>query len=77
MAQAGELAAAISAGLVSESHIAGEIGDVLEGSVPGRRDGKEIIAYKSLGVAAQDLAAAYAAFHKAEKDNIGINVTWN
>ena len=77
MAQAGELLAAIKDGAVSESHIAGEIGDVLEGHVSGRRDDNEITVYKSLGVAAQDLAAAYAAFRNAERQNIGVDLTWN
>ena len=76
MDQAGELLAAISDGVVSESHIAGEIGDVLAGNVSGRRDDREITVYKSLGVAAQDLAAAYAAFRNAESRNIGVDLTW-
>lgn len=77
MDQAGELLAAIRDGFVSESHIAGEIGEVLDGSAPGRRDNGEITVYKSLGVAAQDLAAACAAFRNAERKNIGVDLTWN
>ncbi len=77
MDQAGELLAAIRDGVVSESHIAGEIGDVLAGRVAGRRDDEEITVYKSLGVAAQDLAAAHAAFRNAESRNIGVDLTWD
>lgn len=77
MDQAGELLAAIRDGVVSESHIAGEIGDVLAGRVAGRRDDEEITVYKSLGVAAQDLAAAYAAFRNAERKDIGVDLSWN
>lgn len=33
--------------------------------------------YKSLGVAAQDLAAAYAAFRNAENRNIGVDLNWD
>jgi ornithine cyclodeaminase len=43
---------------VTEAHIVAEIGEVLSGSVPGRRSADEVTIYKSLGVAAQDLAAA-------------------
>jgi ornithine cyclodeaminase len=57
MAQAGELLHAIRSGRVTESHIVGEIGEVLSGATPGRRTSDEITVYKSLGVAAQDLAA--------------------
>lgn len=77
MDQAGELLAAIRDGVVSESHIAGEIGEVLDGKVSGRRDDEEITVYKSLGVAAQDLAAACAAFRNAERKNIGVDLIWN
>jgi len=77
MDQAGELLAAIRDGAVSEAHIAGEIGDVLAGRVAGRSNDREITVYKSLGVAAQDLAAAYAAFRNAESRNIGVDLTWD
>ena len=77
MDQAGELLAAIRDGVVSELHIAGEIGDVLAGRVAGRRNDEEITVYKSLGVAAQDLAAAYAAFRNAERKDVGVDLTWN
>ena len=77
MDQAGELLAAIRDGAVSEAHIAGEIGDVLAGRVTGRSNDREITVYKSLGVAAQDLAAAYAAFRNAESRNIGVELTWD
>ena len=77
MDQAGELLAAIRDGAVSESHIAGEIGEVLDGNAPGRRDDGEITVYKSLGVAAQDLAAACAAFRNAESRNIGVDLRWD
>ena len=77
MDQAGELLAAIRDGVVSDLHIAGEIGDVLAGRVAGRRNDGEITVYKSLGVAAQDLAAAYAAFRNAERKDVGVDLTWN
>jgi alanine dehydrogenase len=37
---------------------AAELGEVLAGTRPGREDGDEITLYKSVGIAAQDLAAA-------------------
>lgn len=60
LAEAGELKRAIEAGEVTAGHIAGEIGEVLLGRVQGRRSADEITLYKSLGIAAQDLAAAQA-----------------
>ena len=58
LAQAAELAAARDAGLVDDSHVVGEIGEVLAGRVQGREDESQITIYKSLGHVAQDLAAA-------------------
>lgn len=58
VAQAAELAAARDAGLVDDSHVVGEIGEVLAGRIPGREDDRQVTIYKSLGHVAQDLAAA-------------------
>lgn len=58
LVQAAELAVARDAGLVDDSHVVGEIGEVLAGRIPGREDDRQITIYKSLGHVAQDLAAA-------------------
>ena len=58
LAQAAELAVARDAGLVDDSHVIAEIGEVLAGRVEGREDDSQITIYKSLGHVAQDLAAA-------------------
>jgi len=58
LAQGAELAAARDAGLVDDTHVVGEIGEVLAGRVPGRQDNSQITIYKSLGHVAQDLASA-------------------
>jgi ornithine cyclodeaminase/alanine dehydrogenase-like protein (mu-crystallin family) len=73
-AEAGELKHAIDAGLVSESHVLGEIGEVLSGKVVGRTGHHDITLYKSLGVAAQDLAAAHVIYERAMRDGIGTRV---
>jgi ornithine cyclodeaminase/alanine dehydrogenase-like protein (mu-crystallin family) len=54
----GEFLRARAAGRIDDAHIAGEIGQVLSGRIPGRRSSDEITVYKSLGHAAQDIAAA-------------------
>jgi len=58
IAQGAELAAARDAGLVDDSHVAAEIGEVLAGRIAGRQNDEQITIYKSLGHVAQDLAAA-------------------
>ena len=71
MAQAGELLHAIRAGRVTEAHVLGEIGEVLAGRVVGRRSDDDITLYKSLGVAAQDLAAATLVHQRAQERRAG------
>jgi ornithine cyclodeaminase len=58
LAQASELAVARDAGLVDDSHVVGEIGEVLAGRISGRQSEQQITIYKSLDHVAQDLAAA-------------------
>src|SRR6185312_15004055 len=58
LAQGAELKLARDAGLVDDSHVVGEIGDVLAGRIAGREDVQQITIYKSLGHVVQDLAAA-------------------
>jgi ornithine cyclodeaminase/alanine dehydrogenase-like protein (mu-crystallin family) len=61
-AQAGEYIGALNAGVIGESHVIGEIGQVYDRTLPGRVNRADITIYKSLGIAAQDLAAAHAIF---------------
>lgn len=71
MAAAGELLRAIRDGAVDESHVLGEIGDVIDGRVEGRRNSSDITVYKSLGISAQDLAAAHAVWSRVCTKGIG------
>lgn len=73
-AQSGEFLRAVEAGLIGEDHLLGEIGAVLSGDLPGRRSSDEVTIYKSLGVAAQDIAATAAALAAAEEAGIGVEI---
>ncbi|SEJ72380.1 ornithine cyclodeaminase [Sphingobium sp. AP50] len=57
LAQAAELDVARRAGVVDNSHVVGEIGEVFSGSLAGREHDDQITIYKSLGNIVQDLAA--------------------
>jgi ornithine cyclodeaminase len=74
-AEAGELRAALAAGVIDAQHIRGEIGDVILGRVPGRETDADITIYKSLGIAAQDLAAAVWALAGAAAQQRGVRVS--
>ena len=56
--QGAEFLRANAAGAVGDTHVVGEIGQVLVGDVVGRRSESDITAYKSLGHVVQDLASA-------------------
>ena len=74
MAAAGELLNAIKTGSVTEAHIVAEIGEVAGNPALARRSPDEITCYKSLGVAAQDLAAAHAIWLSAAAEGAGVEV---
>jgi ornithine cyclodeaminase/alanine dehydrogenase-like protein (mu-crystallin family) len=57
--QGAEFLRAKRAGLIDDTHILAEIGQVLAGTVEGRRSAEEITIYKSLGHIVQDLASAW------------------
>ena len=58
LAQAAELAVAREAGIIDDTHVICDIGDVFAGRVQAREDDSQITVYKSLGHVVQDLAAA-------------------
>ncbi|SDE03383.1 ornithine cyclodeaminase family protein [Ruegeria marina] len=57
-AQAREIISALESGTMTKDHVQAEIGEVLAGAVPGRSGPDGITLYRSLGIAAQDLACA-------------------
>ncbi|KPQ05848.1 MAG: ornithine cyclodeaminase [Rhodobacteraceae bacterium HLUCCA12] len=74
-AQAGEIIAAIDSGCITPDHVRAEIGEVLSGTRPGRGGGDEITLYRSLGIAAQDLACAMHCLDRAKARGIGIKAS--
>jgi len=61
-------------GAIDEDHILGEIGEILLGSVEGRRSREEITLFKSLGLAVEDLAAAHYVYNRAREEQVGTEV---
>jgi len=72
--EAGDLIQPIRAGLFDESHILGELGEVILGRQDGRQSQEEITYFKSVGIAVQDAMAAQVALNNARKMNIGTEV---
>ena len=57
-----------------EERIAAELGEVLIGHHPGRRDDEELTVVKSLGLGVEDLAAAELVVRKAREQGAGTEV---
>lgn len=70
--ESGDLLGAIRSGLVGPDHILAEIGEVLSGRHPGRRDTAEITLYKSLGLGVQDIMSGFAIAESAARQGIGL-----
>ena len=73
LAEAGDLRLAIAEHSTPPVHIRGEIGELLSGTVPGRTGDREITVFESLGLAAEDLAAAQGVYRNAARLGAG---TW-
>jgi ornithine cyclodeaminase len=71
--EAGDYLFAARDGVIGPDHIRGEIGQILNGTKPGRTSAEEITCFKSLGLAIEDLFAAEYLFRKARELKVG---TW-
>jgi thiomorpholine-carboxylate dehydrogenase len=69
--EAGDIVIPIGEGAFDRSHVAGEIGEVAAGTVPGRRSPDEVTIFKSLGMAVEDVAAAHLAYTRAASRGLG------
>ena len=69
--EAGDLLVPMEAGVIDESHIHAEIGEILAGEATGRRDPLQITFFKSVGIAVQDLVAAGIILKNAEQQGLG------
>ncbi|USK82531.1 ornithine cyclodeaminase family protein [Peribacillus frigoritolerans] len=69
--EVGELEIPVKKGVVRESDISGEIGELLEGKVKGRTSNEEITIYDTTGIALLDLITAKVAIDLAKEKNLG------
>ncbi|HEV8572475.1 MAG TPA: ornithine cyclodeaminase family protein [Actinomycetota bacterium] len=70
----GDVVIPIEEGSIGEDHIAGELGEVLIGTAPGRSSSEEITLFESAGLAIEDLASAHHLYEKAKEKGIGTRV---
>ena len=64
LAKGGDVAVALAAGALAREAVRGDLADLCRGRVPGRTDPAAITAFKSVGAAIEDLAAAAAVWRR-------------
>jgi len=74
LAEAGDLMIPLRQGLIAETDLHGEIGQVAAGLLPGRSSDQEITFFKSVGVAVQDVAVAHLILRRAAGLGLGSEV---
>lgn len=72
--ESGDLIKPILEGIISETHIAGEIGDFLLKRIAGRESEDQITIFKSVGIAIQDYAVATDIFNCSLKQGFGFEI---
>jgi ornithine cyclodeaminase len=71
LAEAGDLLQPLERGLIGRERIEGELADLVSGRATGRRGAEEIILFKSVGTAIEDLCAAKLIVTAAEESGPG------
>jgi alanine dehydrogenase len=76
LVEAGDLVIPIQSGLISAAQIYAELGEIVLGQKAGRSAADQLTLFKSVGLAAQDAAAASLAIQNARAHGIGQEVVW-
>ncbi len=66
-AESGEYLTPLKEGMITEEHIVGSIGQVVNGDAPGRGSDEEITLFVALGLAVEDIACAKYAFLRVKE----------
>ena len=64
-AEAGDLLLPLSQGYLRSEQIAGELGQLFLGQIPGRTSAEEILVFKSVGIGIQDLVTSLRVYEAA------------
>jgi ornithine cyclodeaminase/alanine dehydrogenase-like protein (mu-crystallin family) len=73
--ESGDVIQSIREGLFAEDHVLAELGEVVNGSKPGRTSDRQITLFKSLGLAIEDLTAADLVYRRARESGRGLEVS--
>ena len=71
LAEAGDLLLPMKEGAFGESHIAGELGELVLGRTQGRQSADQVTLFKSLGMAVEDVVTAALVVERAQSAGLG------
>jgi len=69
--EVGEIEIPVKQGIIDDTNIIGELGDLIVGKVKGRTSNKQITIFDATGMALLDIATADIALKQAEKNALG------
>lgn len=72
LAESGDILTPLADGIISKDDFSGELGQVINNEIPGRENDEEIIVFKTVGIAVQDVVTAKKIYDKSLEKNIGI-----
>lgn len=75
LVESGDVVQGIREGRWTENHIAGELGEVILGRAPGRTAADDVVVFKSLGLAVEDVAAAQLVLTRAKEIGRGREIS--
>jgi len=74
LAEADDVRIPLQERAITESHILGDLSDLVSGLVVGRNFPEDKTLFKSVGLAVEDLAAARYVYGQAEKSRAGCSI---
>jgi ornithine cyclodeaminase len=69
LAEAGDVVQAIAEGAITPGHVVADLAELCRGAHPGRQSADQITAFKSVGWAGEDLAAAVLAYGGVSREH--------
>lgn len=74
--ESGDYLIPLNEGKITADHIVGEIGELISGTIEGRRSAADITLFKGLGLAIEDLAAANFIYNEAVRLHKGTEIAF-
>ncbi len=75
LVESGDVVQGIEEGRFAADHIRGELGEAVVGRVPSRVSADDIVVFKSLGLAVEDVAVADLLYRRALAERVGVDLS--